>query len=120
MLDIDEDTKKVLEGFEREKARTGPPEGFPGFPVIPGERYTDSEFQKLEIKHLWHKSWVYACHSDQLPEKGSYFVWDKLKVPIVIVNSGDDKIKAYYNTCPHRGAPVVNDKSGKARLLVSS
>ena len=31
MLDIDEDTKKVLEGFEREKARTGPPEGFPGF-----------------------------------------------------------------------------------------
>ena len=118
MLDIDEDTKRVLEGFEREKARTGPPEGFPGFPVIPGERYTDSEFQKLEIKHLWHKSWVYACHSDQLPEKGSYFVWDKLKVPIVIVNSGDDKIKAYYNTCRHRGAPVVNDKSGKARLLV--
>ena len=31
MLDIDEDTKRVLEGFEREKARTGPPEGFPGF-----------------------------------------------------------------------------------------
>ena len=40
MLDFDEDTKRVLDGFEREKARTGPPEGFPGFPVIPGERYT--------------------------------------------------------------------------------
>ena len=35
-----------------------------------------------------------------------------------IVNTGDDKIKAFYNTCRHRGAPVTKEKKGKAKLLV--
>ena len=52
-MNYEEDTKKVLKGFEEEKERTGPPEGFPGFPLIPGKRYTDPEFQKLEFKYLW-------------------------------------------------------------------
>jgi hypothetical protein len=81
-MNYEDDTKKVLKGFDDEKERTGPPEGFPGFPVIPGKRYTDHEFQKLEFKYLWQKTWVYACHLDQIPDKGSYLVWDKLKVKI--------------------------------------
>ena len=117
-MNYEEDTKKVLKGFEEEKERTGPPEGFPGFPLIPGKRYTDPDFQKLEFKYLWQKTWVYACHLDEIPEKGSYLVWDKLKAPILIVNSGEDKIKAFYNTCRHRGAPVAKDKKGQAKLLV--
>ena len=117
-MNFEEDTKKVLKGFNEEKERTGPPDGFPGFPLIPGKRYTDPDFQELEFKYLWQKSWVYACHLDEIPEKGSYLLWDKLKAPILIVNAGDDKIKAFYNTCRHRGAPVTKEKKGKAKLLV--
>ena len=48
---LEEDTKKVLEGFEYEKNREAPPEGFPGFPVIPGGRYTDPDFQDIEKEY---------------------------------------------------------------------
>ena len=115
---LEEDTKKVLEGFEYEKNREAPPEGFPGFPVIPGGRYTDPDFQDIEKEEMWNKSWLYACHLDELPEVGSYLIWDKLKVPIIIVRSEEDTIKAFYNTCRHRGGPVVTEKKGKTRLMV--
>ena len=68
---LEEDTKKVLEGFEYEKKREAPPEGFPGFPVIPGGRYTDPDFQDIEKEEMWNKSWLYASHLDELPEVGS-------------------------------------------------
>ena len=116
----EEDTKKVLEGFEYEKKRKFPPDGFPSFPVIPGGRYTDPDFQELEKENLWNRTWLYACHLDEIPEVGSYFLWNKLRVPILIVRSEENKVKAFYNTCRHRGGPVVREEKGKAKLLVCS
>jgi phenylpropionate dioxygenase-like ring-hydroxylating dioxygenase large terminal subunit len=103
----------VYEGFEYERSRSKPPEKFPALPVIPGGRYTDSEFLELEQQFLWQKSWVYACHQDELPQKGSYILWDKTHSPILIVRGLDDQVRAFYNTCRHRGSPLVTASSGK-------
>ena len=117
---LDEDTKKVLEGFENEGKRKSPPDGFPAFPVIPGGRYTDPDFQELEKESLWNKTWLYACHLDEIPEVGSYILWNKLRVPILIIRSGENNVKAFYNTCRHRGGPVDTEEKGKSKLLVCS
>ena len=39
------------------------------------------------------------------------------KVPVLIVRGKDDELRAFYNTCQHRGAPVVRDTPGTARTL---
>ncbi|HVW67390.1 MAG TPA: aromatic ring-hydroxylating dioxygenase subunit alpha [Steroidobacteraceae bacterium] len=96
--------------FEAE--RTGPPADFPQLPDIPGGRYTDPAFLALERNHLWRKSWLYACHQDELPKPGSFVVSRKTGSPIIIVRGKDDVIRAFYNTCRHRGGPLAKTDNG--------
>jgi phenylpropionate dioxygenase-like ring-hydroxylating dioxygenase large terminal subunit len=103
---------RIRAGLAYESSRAGPPEGFPALPRIPGGRYTDPAFERLEGEHLWRKSWLYACHSDQLPEAGSYLQWKRTGSPIVIVRVADGSIRAFYNSCRHRGGPLVAEDSG--------
>jgi choline monooxygenase len=103
---------QVLKGCAFERNRKGPPEGFPALPPIPGGRYTDSRFLELEQQFLWKHSWLYACHVDELPGKGSYLLWRKTNSPILIIRGEDDEIRAFYNTCRHRGGPLVEDAKG--------
>ena len=103
--------------MEYEAARTAPPEGFPDLPDIPAGRYTDQRFFDLEKEHIWKKSWLFAAHVDEVPEPGSYMVWENIGEPILIVHSNSGEVNAFYNVCSHRGAPVVSDKAGKRKRL---
>ena len=105
----------LFAGMKAEQDRDGPPEGFPQLPMIPGGRYTDPAFLKLEHEFLWQKSWLYALHSDELPNPGDYVLWTKTGSPIIISRGRDNKIRAFYNTCRHRGAPLVENDRGKAQ-----
>lgn len=113
-------SKEILEGIKNEQIREAAPTGFPALPPIPASRYTDENFFNLEMTHLWKKSWVYAAHTDELPEKGSYLLWEQLGSPILIIRGQDGEIRAFYNTCRHRGAPIVKDTSGRKKLFVCS
>jgi len=103
--------------MEYEAARTQPPEGFPTLPDLPGGRYTDPRFFELEQKHIWRKSWLLASHIDEVPEPGCFRLWETAGQPVVIVHADSGEINAFYNTCSHRGAPVVTDESGKRPRL---
>jgi phenylpropionate dioxygenase-like ring-hydroxylating dioxygenase large terminal subunit len=100
-----------------EQQRQGPPDGFPALPPLPPGRYTSQEFFDLEKKHLWSKVWLYAGHQSQLPEVGSYVLLDIPDAPIFLIRDKDQKIRAFYNVCSHRGAPLVREACGKQSLL---
>ena len=114
----DQSTEKIERGMAFEKSRNGPPPGFPQLPPIPAARYVDPAFNALEHDHLWKRSWVYACHKDEVSEPGSYVLWNKLGSPILIVRGKDDQVRAFYNTCRHRGGPLVKETSGRRNLFV--
>jgi phenylpropionate dioxygenase-like ring-hydroxylating dioxygenase large terminal subunit len=97
--------------------RTAPPEGFPKFHDIPVERFTSDEFWELEQKYLWPRSWVIAGRSEDIPNVGDFFTFDDLGVPILLIRGKDSQVRAFYNTCQHRGAPVVRESSGTSKLL---
>lgn len=103
--------------MEYEAARTAPPVGFPELPDVPGGRYTDPRFHELEQQHLWRKSWLFAAHIDQLPDPGCFRLWENAGQPVVIVHANDGTINAFYNTCSHRGAPIVTEPAGQSPRL---
>jgi len=108
-------TQTIKDEMTAEKARRGPPEGFPALPPLSASRYTDPAFLAQEQEHLWRKSWVYACHMDEIPEVGSFILWKNLGSPILILRGPEGEPLAFYNTCRHRGAPVVGDDKGRAK-----
>ena len=111
---------RFIDGMKYEAERTAPPEGFPKLPRIAGGRYNDPVFLEAERQALWKRTWLYACHSDELPQPGSFMLWQKTGSPILIVRGKDMKIRAFYNTCRHRGGPLVKEDHGRCDGLVCS
>ena len=62
--------ERVKRNVEYQRERKGPPEGFPSFPPVSGGRYTDPNFLALEDARMWKRSWLYACHTDEIPGGG--------------------------------------------------
>jgi len=106
---------RIIEGFESKRPHQGRPDDFGSLPTIPAGRYTDPVFLQLEKERLWDRSWLYGCHADQIREPGSFVTWEKTGSPIMIVRGKDRRIRAFYNTCQHRGGPLVKTTSGKLK-----
>lgn len=104
--------------MEWEGGRDAPPEGFPHLPDLPAARYTSAEYFALEQRHIFRKSWLFAAHIDEIPEPGCFMRWDNAGEPLIIVHGMDGVVRAFYNTCRHRGAPVVTSDRGKSPRLM--
>ncbi|MFT5417677.1 MAG: choline monooxygenase [Gammaproteobacteria bacterium] len=106
------------ERVETERQRTSHPDGFDPLPDIPAGRYIDPVHFELERTAMWQKTWLYAAHIDQFPEPGSFVVWRHGSAPILIIRGDDGEVRAFYNTCRHRGAPVARGATGKAGAVL--
>jgi phenylpropionate dioxygenase-like ring-hydroxylating dioxygenase large terminal subunit len=116
---MDGETVATLKALmEWEGSRKAPPLGFPKLPDVPAARYTSAEFYALEQEHIFRKTWLFAAHLDEVPAPGSFMRWNNAGDPIIIVHGTDGVVRAFYNTCRHRGAPVVTQDKGCARRLV--
>lgn len=96
----------------RTVSRFGSLEGVPSRPdvsfyMLAKERYTSQAFHELEAESLWPRVWQLACREEELPEPGDFFEYRILDQSIMIVRQIDDRIKAFYNTCRHRGTALV-------------
>lgn len=97
---------------EDEHRRTTYPEGFPRLTGVPAGRYTDEGFAALEADAVFGRSWLFVAHTDELPHAGDYRVVEQLRRPVVLVRDEDGRIRAFHNTCTHRGAALVLDSAG--------
>ena len=78
---------------------------FLGDEDIPFERYTSRGFYDLEMERMWPRVWQWACREEHIPEVGDYYVYDIGKYSILVVRSNEG-IKAYHNSCLHRGTKL--------------
>jgi phenylpropionate dioxygenase-like ring-hydroxylating dioxygenase large terminal subunit len=108
---------QIKKSFEYERNRSGPPESFPRLSDVPARRYTDPKFFELEEEYIWKRSWLCVGHAGEMPEAGSYRLCEETGSPILIVHGKDGRFRAFYNTCRHRGGPVVREPCGKAAML---
>jgi phenylpropionate dioxygenase-like ring-hydroxylating dioxygenase large terminal subunit len=107
----------IRERLRNEKQRTGPPPDAVAVPPIPTERYTDPTFFALERERVFRRTWLFMGHESEWPEPGSYRSSERSSAPVVVVRGDDGELRAFYNSCRHRGAPVTRDECGTARRL---
>ena len=79
---------------------------------IPMFVYTDPDVYRLELEHLFGRTWNYVAHESELPETGS-FVTRRIGEQSVIVGRGDDQtVRVFLNSCRHRGMKLANEDFG--------
>ncbi len=99
----------------RSRLQAGPA---PSDPVrLPARRFVDHSFYLAERAEVIGKTWLLAGRVDEIARPGLYMTWEKTVVPLLIVHAVDDVIRCFYNSCRHRGAPVVRVPRGRNRAL---
>lgn len=73
---------------------------------VPRERYYDREFYELEKEYLWPRVWQMACRLEEIPRQGDWVEYEICDQSILVVRQADHAVKAFYNTCPHRGTQL--------------
>jgi nitrite reductase/ring-hydroxylating ferredoxin subunit len=75
--------------------------------LLPKERYVSRAFAELEMERLWPRVWQIACREEELAEVGSYVAYRIGEESILIVRAAPGSIKAFFNTCLHRGTRLA-------------
>ena len=109
--------ERIRTRIAAEKGRTAPPPDAVPVPLIPTERYTDPAMFELEREHVFARSWLFAGHESEWPDPGSYRTTTRSGAPLVVVRGDDGVLRAFYDACRHRGAPVTREACGTARRL---
>ena len=94
---LDQDSRPVPEFLRAESPYLN------GFSDIPKDRYLSREWHEKEKACLWSRVWQFACREEQLPEVGSYIVYEIADQSYLVTRVSEDEIKAYPNVCLHRG-----------------
>ncbi len=75
--------------------------------TITADRYITREWMELENKHLWPKVWHLGGVIAELEEPGDIVRHNLGKESVLLIKQDDGSIRAFYNTCPHRGNRLI-------------
>ncbi len=89
-------------------------------PVTPLSRefYTSAADYQVELEALWYRDWLFAGHECEVALPGDYLTLQIGAYPVLIVRDRHGKIRAFHNSCRHRGARVCPEPRGNAPRLV--
>lgn len=85
--------------------------------TLPPWCYTSAAFYAREVERVFRRKWVCVGRVEKVPRPGDYAAVDVAGVPIFLVRDNDDTLRAFANTCRHRGMQLVAD-TGRCERLV--
>lgn len=82
------------------------------------DRYYSKAWHDLEVKTVWQKVWQMACRVEDIPNVGDTEIYDIVHDSLIIVRTGTGTadIRAYVNSCLHRGT-ILRTEGGNVRHL---
>ncbi|MCM2294543.1 aromatic ring-hydroxylating dioxygenase subunit alpha [Allorhizobium sp. BGMRC 0089] len=80
--------------------------------------YTDPDYYRLDMEMIWYRDWLFIGHDCEIPRAGNYFTVQIGDYPVVVVRGRDGVIRAFHNTCRHRGHRVCTQERGASAKLV--
>lgn len=80
--------------------------------------YTDPQIFDLDMETIWYRDWLFATPVAALPKGGSYVTHKVGPYRVIIVKGQDGEIRAFHNTCRHRGSVICKGASGNVAKLV--
>ena len=85
---------------------------------LPQALYNDPDSFAFDMTAIYGRSWIMVGFECELPEAGSYLSEMVGQWPVLIVRGRDGEIRAFHNSCRHRGSLLCQPGSGRAPKLV--
>lgn len=76
-------------------------------PTLPPACYTDHDVFRYEINTLFRRCWLGVGRADRWLAPGDFVSRDIGGVPLILIRNEDGDLKAFANTCRHRGSLLL-------------
>jgi p-cumate 2,3-dioxygenase subunit alpha len=70
-----------------------------------------------ERRDIFDKCWIYVGHSSEVPQAGDYRSRQVAGRPLVLCRDRQGQVRAFLNSCRHRGALVCTEREGNTRYF---
>jgi p-cumate 2,3-dioxygenase alpha subunit len=79
--------------------------------------YTDPAIFEQELERIWYRTWLLVGHESEIPNPGDFKTTLMGQRPVIVCRTETGELRAYLNSCRHRGALVCRDRSGNKKLF---
>lgn len=80
--------------------------------------FTDQRVFDAEMRRLFEGGWVFLGMESQASGPHDFFTTFAGRVPVMVQRDGEGVLRAFVNSCPHKGARLAQVRQGNARLHV--
>lgn len=77
--------------------------------------FTDQRLYDQEQARVFAASWLFLGHVDQLQKTGDFFTTFMGEDPVIVTRDTDGRIRAFLNSCRHRGSRVLRADYGSTQ-----
>ncbi len=84
--------------------------------TLPAAAYIDSQIFDLEKETIFFKSWLFAGHTSELSEPGSYVTRQIFDQSVFVIKGTDGEVRAFYNVCSHRAHELLSGSGQTDRI----
>ena len=85
--------------------------------TLPSNYYYDPRIFEREKESIFYRNWLFAAHASEVAKPGSYVATTVVDQDIIVMRGLDGVLRAFYNVCPHRGATLMDNGTGKKKTL---
>jgi len=86
--------------------------------TLPRDLYVGDEAFHFDTDVMLKSVWLYAGTVAQAKNPGDWFIFELGNNQVIIVRGRDGEIRAFYNSCRHRGARICEAASGNSPRLI--
>jgi 3-phenylpropionate/trans-cinnamate dioxygenase alpha subunit len=79
--------------------------------------YSDQAIYDQEMERIFGRCWLFLAHESQMPRPGDFFRTYMGEDDVLVIRQEDMTIKAFINSCTHRGNRLVRADRGSARAF---
>jgi len=84
---------------------------------LPRDLYVSEDAFRFDTQVMLKSVWLYACTVAHVKNPGDYFVFEVAHNSIIIIRGRDNEVRAFWNSCRHRGARICLEQRGRAPRL---
>jgi Rieske 2Fe-2S family protein len=99
---------EMLERLRSRKLKTPLDRGF----------YCGDEEYRLDLDMIWYRDWLFMGHDCEVARAGDYMTVQIGEYPILIVRDREGTLRAFHNSCRHRGSRICSAEHGNSPRLV--
>lgn len=86
--------------------------------TLPRAFYVDPAIHQFDLDHIFYKQWLFVGHDCEIPRPGDYLTLQVGDYPLLVVRDRAGAIRAFHNTCRHRGSRICSAAKGSSVRLV--